>query len=108
MSKLKNVNEISIAWNNSNASVISKTLGSLGYGLFRQYENTSGWNYLSGSDGIFNGSTIVHKNHFNSIEDFLNYHFSEEKTPLEVEFEELQAQIKELSDKAAEIKSKLK
>lgn len=109
MSKLKNVSDISIAWNKGNAAVILATLKQLGYPIYRDtYPSTqSEYTLLAGSSGEFCGSYTVRKHHFTSLEDFLKYHFSVEKTPLEVEFEELQAQIKTLSDKAAEIKAKL-
>jgi len=109
MSKLKNA--ISIDWNDGNASVVYKLLQELGYPMLRSrgYESREGWNYFgrSGDRGTFQGVGCKNKHHFTSLEDFLKYHFSEEKTPLEIEFEELQAQIKTLSDKAAEIKAKL-
>jgi len=109
MSKLKN--DISIDWNDGNASVVYKLLQELGYPMLRPrgYESREGWSYFgrSGDSVAFQGVARKNKHHFTSLEDFLKYHFSEEKSLLEVEFEELQAQIKTLSEKAAEIKAKL-
>jgi len=109
MNKLKN--DISIKWSDDNADVTHKLVQELGYAVFRTlgYADREGWDYFgcANGSGTFQGVKYKSKHHFTSLEDFLKYHFSEEKTPLEVEFEELQAQIKTLSDKAAEIKAKL-
>lgn len=104
------VNKVSIAWNDENAELIIALVKALGYSVYRNTATnggTRGWEYFAGSGGEFCGSKVKEDQHFTTIEAFLKAHFGLDKSPAQIELEEIQTQIKELSDKAASLQLKL-
>lgn len=101
------VNKVSIAWNDENAELIIALVKALGYSVYRNVGTKGGWEYFAGSGGGFCGSRVKEQQHFTTIEAFLKAHFGLDKSPAQIELEEIQTQIKELSDKAASLQLKL-
>lgn len=99
---MKNVDDISIEWNEGNSTIFIKLLIILGYPV---YDKTDSWDkywpYLTGYNGKFNGSKRKCKNHFTTIEDFLKYHFSKEET-------EQQRKVRQLEEKMEAHKATMK
>lgn len=104
------VNKVSIAWNDENAELIIALVKALGYTVWYltdPHRKTDGWAYFGGSSGEFCRSKAKKELHFTTIEAFLKAHFGLDKSPAQIELEEIQTQIKELSDKAASLQLKL-